>query len=230
MLRAEPQSVRVPRGVRTESDFVGDFTASHLHVTAHPDGADIALDGKSIGTGHFDGEIAIGDARPDGLSRRLQAGRQARHNRRAQATASEDVTLEHLVTAEELAAAREEEDAEAIRGGYGQVALFGAYPASSTHLSCGEVAAPGAGINDTCTTGFVLGGGLALRGGYSFGIVGLELVGLFIVDPGRTSVTYTSRRRNRRPPAPPVNRLGRARRGRTRSRTIGRHGGRRVRG
>jgi len=191
VLRAEPQSVKVPRGARTESVFVGDFTASHLHVTAHPDGADIALDGKSIGTGHFEGEIAIGVHE---LTVSLDGYKPADKHVTIvpQAVASEDVMLEHLVTAEELAAAREKEDAEAIRGGYGQVALFGAYPASSTHLSCGEVAAPGAGINDTCTTGFVLGGGLAVRGGYSFGIVGLELVGLFMANHWEDDVTYTS--------------------------------------
>jgi hypothetical protein len=198
VLRAAPQSVKVPRGARVESVFVGDFTASRLRVVAHPDGADISIDGKSVGTGSFDGELAIGEHR---LSVSLAHYKPSEKTVTvaAQAAASEDVVLERLVTPEELAAARDREDAEAIRGGYGQVTVFGVYPASSTQLDCSQVPAPGAGFGDACSKGFVLGGGLAVRGGYSFGVVGLELVGMFMVNRWENDVTYAT---NGGPPAP----------------------------
>jgi hypothetical protein len=191
VLRAAPQSVKVARGARVQSVFVGDFTASRLHVVAHPDGADIAIDGKSVGTGSFDGEVSIGEHR---LLVSLDHYKPSEKPVTvvAQAAASEDVVLERLVTPEELAAAREKEDAEAIRGGYGQVAVFGVYPAASTQLDCGEVAAPSTGFGDTCSKGFVLGGGLAARGGYSFGVLGLELVGIFMANHWENDVTYAS--------------------------------------
>jgi hypothetical protein len=105
---------------------------------------------------------------------------------------SSEIDLVRLVTADEIAAAEAARDAEAIKGGYGQLTVFGAWPPLSTHLACDETAAPVNGNSSSCSPGFVFGGGAALRAGYSWGILGLELVGAFLYTRQEDDVTYTA--------------------------------------
>lgn len=190
-LHADALSVKVVRGTKSETVIQGDFTASHLQVTAHPDVADIALDGKSLGKGKFDGDVALGDhllrVTADGY-----APAETKVTVNAQATATEEVTLKRVITDAELAEERARQNADAIKGLYGQFAIFGAVPVVYTDLSCSETAAPGAGLTNTCTPGFVFGGGATLRGGYSFGAIGLELVGGFMMNRWEDDLAYAA--------------------------------------
>lgn len=190
-LKAEPQTIKVPRGSKTTATFTADFTVGRLQITAHPDQADIALDGKSIGTGKFGGPVAVGDhtlhVSLDGYKPVDKTITVA-----PQATLSDDIPLERIITAEEIAAAQSARDWEAIRGFYGQVTVFGAYPPVSTHITCDQATPPEGAINQACSPGFVWTGGATLRGGYSWGIIGVELIGGFMYDRQEDDATYTS--------------------------------------
>ena len=202
-LKAEPQTVKVARGAKAEATFNADFTAGQLKIAVHPDGADIALDGKSIGKGTFDGQVAVGDhtlkitlASYKAVEKPITVV--------AQSTVSAEFTLEHQVTDAELAAEQAAKDAEAIRGFYGQLAVFGAWPPVSTHLDCNETANPDSSqVSESCTTGFVYSGGGAVRVGYSWGIFGLELVGGFMYSRWEDDATYTSNTTNMTNPMTP---------------------------
>jgi hypothetical protein len=162
-----------------------------VQITVTPASADISLDGKSLGTGKFEGNVAVGDhtlhISADGykpVDKPITVV--------AQQTVSAEANLERIITAEEIAARRAAEDAEALRGFYGQLAAFGAWPPVSSHIGCDQAAQAVGQIADTCSPGYVYGGGGTLRGGYSWGWFGLELIGGFMVDRQEDDITYTS--------------------------------------
>ncbi len=190
-LKAEPQTIKVPRGSKIAATFTADFTVGQLQVTATPEKADIALDGKSIGTGKFEGPVAVGD---HALRVSLDGYKPVEKpiTVSPQATVTVEAPLERIITAEEIAAAQAARDAEAIRGFYGQFAVFGAWPPVSTHIGCDQATQPVGAINQSCSPGFVWTGGATLRGGYSWGIFGVELIGGFMYDRQEDDVTYTS--------------------------------------
>ena len=201
--KAEPQTVKVARGARVEATF----TADQLTIAAHPDGADIALDGKSLGTGKFDGQVAVGDH----VLKISLAGYKTIEKPitvAPQTTVSAEFTLVHQVTDAELAAEQAARDAAALHGFYGQLTVFGAWPPLSSHLDCLNETAPAVGpIKEGCSSStFVYGGGGTLRGGYSWGIFGLELVGAFMANHWEDDATYTSTAVN--PPTPSTPSMG----------------------
>jgi hypothetical protein len=161
------------------------------------------LDGKSVGTGTFNGRISLGNHVLKVTAKGYKPIEKVVAIA-ADATASTEVALEREITDAEIAAAQAERDADAIRGFYGQLTAFGAWPPLSTHVSCGDTSQPSASITESCSPGFVYGGGGTLRGGYSFGILGLELVGAFMYNQWQDSVTYTSSTVNPTPPSNPT--------------------------
>jgi hypothetical protein len=202
-LKAEPQTLKVVRGTRIDATFNADFITGALKVTAHPGSADIALDGKSIGTGTFEGRVAVGDH----VLRVTAAGYKPVEKPvtiAGETPAASDVSLEREITPAEIAAAMAARDAEAIRGFYGQLTAFGTWPPVSTHIGCGDTSAPQGGNAESCSSGFAYGAGGTLRAGYSFGILGLEVVGGFMYGSWQDSVTYASSTGNQAPPSNPT--------------------------
>jgi hypothetical protein len=190
-LRAEPQTIKVPRAGRAEATFTADFTAGQLEITTEPKSAQIALDGKPIGTGTFAGQVAVGDH----VLRIAAAGYTPIERPIAiagQTTFAAQIALEPQVTDADIAAAEAARDREAMLGFYGQVTFFGVSPAVATHIECSDAAAAVGAVSSLCNPGFAYGGGAALRGGYSFGSVGLELVGALMVDHWEDDIPYTA--------------------------------------
>jgi hypothetical protein len=190
-LRAAPQTIKLPRAGRAEATFTADFTTGQLEITTQPKSAEIALDGNPIGTGAFAGQVAVGShvlrvaapgftpvARPIAIA--------------GQTTLATQIVLDPQVTDADSAAAQAARDAEALRGLYGQVTVFGAIPPVSTHIQCGDAAPAVAPVSSSCNPGSAFGGGASLRGGYSFGSVGLELVGAIMVDHWEDDIVYTT--------------------------------------
>jgi hypothetical protein len=204
-LRAEPQTIKVPRASRAEATFSADFTTGELEITTLPKTAVIALDGNAIGTGSFAGQVAVGNhvlsVTAPGfapVSKAVAIG--------GQTTFAAQITLESQITDADIAAAQAARDAEALRGLYGQVTVFGVTPPAATHVNCSEAATSVGPISSACNPGFAYGGGATLRGGYSFGSVGLELVGALMVDHWEDDIPYTAT--SALPPKPPTPSIG----------------------
>jgi hypothetical protein len=146
------------------------------------------MDGQAVGTGTYDGDVLAGNH----VFRVTAPGYEPAEQTLSvvsQATQSANVALKRAVSAEELARQKEESEAEAFRGGYGQFTVFGAFAASSSHLSCDDLAGS---LTVTCGTGVPYGGGLSLRGGYAFGLVGIEGVLVLMGNAWQDTASYAA--------------------------------------
>ena len=188
VVKAEAQTVLLRHGTKLQTVFTGTMIAGHVHIDATPATAKILIDGKEVGVGQADVDLAVGTHavrvadvgyKPVSQTITVEAGTLQR----------DSVPLETLGPAvespEELEARRRLEDADAMRGPYGQVTVFGAFPTSTFDVSCSGLTG-----GPSCSDGFPIAGGLSLRGGYSLGWVGLELVGLFLADYRSDTINY----------------------------------------
>jgi hypothetical protein len=184
MLEVAAQTVKVRRGAKAEAVFLATFLSGRLQITTSPSSAAIAIDDKPVSVGTFDDQVPVGRHTVRVSAADFRAvDRQV--SIEAQSTVTLGVTLEPWVSPEEQAKKQEEEDADAIRGGYGGLTFFGTYPVNAQHVDCSTLAGQA-----TCTTGLPLSGGAAIRGGYSFGMIGIELVGAFLAEGWTDTVAY----------------------------------------
>jgi PEGA domain len=182
VVKTEPQTVVLRHGSRAQAVFTGNMVAGHVHLEATPASATIRVDGKEVGAGQAEVDLAVGRhevrVEAEGFGPKtdtitVEAG----------STQSDAFTLEP--THEAIVARVKSDDAEAIRGGYGQIAAYGALTTSAQNVSCAGLAG-----NPTCKNGFPLAGGFSVRGGYSLGWVSFELVGLFLADGHTDNLNY----------------------------------------
>jgi hypothetical protein len=188
LLKAAPLTAKLRAGGQAEAVFIATSTAGHLRITTRPPEASIEVDGKVVGTGNFEGDVVTGDHKVRVSAPGFKASEQV-VSLLAQASAVTNVELERFVSPEETARLNAEKEAEAYRGGYGQVALVGAIGASTTHI-CGDLQLGSA--STACTTGVAYGGGLSVRGGYSFGTFGIEGIAILMADYSKDTVNYTA--------------------------------------
>jgi hypothetical protein len=168
---APEQPVEASAGLQLSLTLAARATRGHVQVRAVPVSASLELDGQRVGAGQFDGDLAAGDH----LLRVSAPGYKTAEQKITvdpAAPRSATVTLEREVTPEETERARAEREAEAHHGAYAEFDLVGALGAVATHITCGEL--PYAAAADSCSPGAVFTGGVLVRGGYSFGLFGLE--------------------------------------------------------
>ncbi len=167
-LASVSRTVKLAKGDRFDLVLDASFTGGHLRITTLPAAASIAVDGSSVGTGAWEGDLDPGTHNVEvSLAGHPSVMRQIELTRGQ--TVVEEVSLP-----EAGAVAAEGPE---YRGWYGRVGLFWAFSTSAQHTS---VAGPLVAASPDQS--FPLGFGASVRAGYTFDIVGLELVGAFMFD------------------------------------------------
>lgn len=170
-LASPPQTVEVKVGSRSNVVLDAKATSGHVSIATTPSDATIEVDGKPVGTGTWEGDVAPGS-----------------HEIKVTATGHEPLTrtvqvaegqrLDQQLALAAAAAAPTEtppSDLERTTGFYLNWSLFGATTLTSH---------PAVGCSDdaTCKDLFPIGGGSTLRAGYMFDWIGFEAVGGFLAQ------------------------------------------------
>ena len=170
-------TVKIVARQRADVVLEATDTAGTLKIDAQPSNAELTVDGKPIAPGTLEVEVPFGhhqvSARADGYNVVNETV-----DVLSAKGATWSVRLQKLAVAP---AAKPEDDS----GGHFDVALAGTLPLHSHIDVC-----PADVGNRTCDQGTRLGGGLLLRGGYNFGVIGIDLTALAWVDHGADTVDY----------------------------------------
>jgi hypothetical protein len=155
---AEPRTVTVERGQRSDVTLTARPVLGHLHVSVQPESAKIRIDDDKIGVGSWDGELPPGPHRIEVTAGDTRAVR--------------DVVIERGETAQQdISLAGASESATEYVGFYWGVdaispgILYSPDPWVGLGPEQGRSSPPGAG--------------LAVRAGHNFGVFSSELVGAF---------------------------------------------------
>ncbi|MFO0674949.1 MAG: PEGA domain-containing protein [Polyangiaceae bacterium] len=187
-IEAPKQNVDITKRGRLEVVADGVPTVGTLQIHVNPPGSSITVDGKRVGDGRWQSEVALGkhlvEVRAEGFqtyTREVDVG--------PGKVVSQDVALTRNVPL------RGDDDGapegpNTYKGLYGQFGLNGAFNLGTTeHVACGSTA----GLQGTCTAnrGDALGGGALLRVGYVWDFIGVEAVGAFMTDYRNESLLST---------------------------------------
>lgn len=164
------RTVKLAKGDRFDLVLDASFTGGHLRITTLPASASIAVDGSSVGTGAWEGDLDPG-------THNVEVSLAGHPSVARQIVLVRGQTVVEEVPVPDAGGGGVAAEGPEYRGWYGRVGLFWAFSTSAQHTS---VAGPL--VTAPPDQSFPLGFGVSVRAGYTFDIVGLELVGAFMFD------------------------------------------------
>jgi hypothetical protein len=168
---SEKRTITVAKGGRTEVALDAAPTTGHLRVTTLPASARIAIDGASVGTGSYDGDLAPG-------SHRIEVSVEGAPSAMREVVVSRGETIVQEIP---LVTATGEAPPD-YRGVYARLAIEPLFPISKPPTNAGN----GSRREDK----FHLGAGGDLRIGYAFDWLGVEAVGRFVFEHRDEALSY----------------------------------------